>query len=104
MEVQANIFSKTKLRGQGFTLFEGLLLRVRWAIAVICTVLHHGADDVVMMCTNSQRQRAKHQSREAPIRVCAEIQGGGGGANPHRLRSRSLSGPAVAQGAPSYHQ
>ena len=70
---------------------------------VFCTIVYNGADDVMMMCTNSQHQRAKHQSREAPIRVCAEIQGGGG-ANPHRLRSRSLSGPAVAQGAPSYHQ
>ena len=63
---------------------------------VFCTILYNGADDVMMMCINSQHQRAKHQSREAPIRVCAEIRGGG--ANLHRLRSRSLSGPAVAQG------
>ena len=45
---------------------------------VFCTIVYNGADDVMMMCTNSQRQRAKHQSREAPIRVCAEIQGGEG--------------------------
>jgi hypothetical protein len=42
---------------------------------VLCTILYNGADDVMMMCTNSQRQRAKHQTREAPIRVCAEIRG-----------------------------
>ena len=54
-------------------------------------MLRYGADDIMILCIDSQ-----YQQREAPIRVCAEIRGGG--ANLHRLRSRSLSGPAIAQG------
>ena len=70
---------------------------------VLCTILYNGADDVMMMCIDSQHQHAKHQSHENQS-MSVQQYGGGGGANVHRLRSRSLAGPAVAQGAPSYHQ
>ena len=31
---------------------------------VFCTILYNTADNVIMMCINSQHQHAKHQSHE----------------------------------------
>ena len=46
--------------------------------------IHNGADEVIIICIDSQ-----YQQREALIRVCAEILGG---LTPRRLRSRSPFG------------
>ena len=60
--------------------------------------MHNGADEVMMICIDNHQQH-----REAPIRVYADIQGGG--ANHAQAKvAVPLSGPAVAQGAPSSHQ